>query len=216
MFFRKFLLLPFLLLMLVSLMVTSVFASEIPPAALESAQQNPPPVAVKKKDFDKLLLEPVDGVSLQLYSKISYDAFYHNVPIDDEVELKKRYNITKAQYDKANDVFDDRMRDDKSYVFIDIYGAYFFTDADGQNANYAKDYVQSVLNDGPLYLAPPMTMEEYRLLMTFYGRKIAFEPDRNKREAADRVLSEKGMTFQDLQIVGAWLGRSVRLGVVPR
>ncbi|WP_182418483.1 hypothetical protein [Bartonella sp. HY038] len=194
---------------------TIVVAAPIPDAAIQSAHEVPPPVAKNDADFDKALLDDVDGVSLQLYTRISYNGFYKKMPLDNDDALKAEYNITKAQFDKANEIFSKRMQDDKSFKFINLFGAYFWDQAGagGKNSEFAKDYVQSVLNDGPLYLDPPMTMTEYSDLMRYYGNKIAFEPDMGELAASDRVLKDKGYTFEELQIIGAWLGRATALGM---
>ncbi|MHC5308119.1 hypothetical protein [Bartonella sp. LJL80] len=190
-------------------------ASNIPQTAMQSAAEIPPPLVKKSPTFDRKLLEPVDGVEFIIFAQMAYDAFYRDVNIDDEASLKKVYGFSEAQRDHANVEFGKRMKDDASFTLINLYGAYFFMDAEKDSLSYgkyAKDYVQSVLNDGPLYEDAPMTIQEYAALMNFYGRKMDFAKEMTRAES-DKVMSEKGMTYLDLQIIGAWIGRHSALGM---
>lgn len=197
---------------LVSISAISI-AAPIPEKVLQSAQEFPPPVVKNDARFDRTLLDDVAGVSLQLYTRIVYDELYVKSTVYGEDDLQAEHNITKAQLAQANKVFNKRLqadRDQKNFKFTNLFVAYLWSQpgAGGRQNDYAKDFVQSALNDGPLYLDPPMTMKKFQDLMRYHDNKIVQEPDRHTLAASDRVLKDKGYSFEELQVIGVWLRRA--------
>lgn len=192
----------------------------VPPAAAESqppigsadaAKIDIPPLALKRKNFDQKMLDPVEGVSLRAYCHAAHALFREPKAPKDEVLAK--FGLTSAQFDKANEAFGKRMKDDFTRTMIDLFGAYFYEQADGAYAAYARDTAQSVLGDGPLLKEEPMSEDQFREMQIYYGRKV--ESIGVELEKQDEVLRPYNITFDDFNILGAWFGRRWALNSDP-
>ena len=170
----------------------SAHAQASPPSDL-------PPVALKTPGFKADWLAPVDGVSVQTYAHIVFEMFATDALDNDK--LLASHGLTQARFDKIGEVMVARMREDTSFKFIDIYGAYYIENAPGPFAAYAKDVAQSVLSGGPLRESAPMSEENYRRVQGFYARKAPFARD-TSRAAYDEILADQGMNFIDYQVLG--------------
>lgn len=175
----------------------------------EPAAGNLPPAAIKAAGFDPALLAPVDGISVREYAHIVFDLFAR----DDQGEaaILAEHKVTKAQFDHANEAMISRMKDDTTFKFIELYGAYYIETAPGPFAAYAKDISNSVLNGVALREPEPMKWEAYMKIVGFYARKAPFAKD-TKRASYDEILGDQGMNFIDFQVLGAWFSRRVALG----
>jgi hypothetical protein len=167
-----------------------------------------PKAALTAKGFDRALLEPVDGVDLRTYAHIAFESFAGDDP--DLAKILARHGLVKAQFDRANATFIERMRADVTYTFADLYGAYFIETASGKYAALAADVAHSVLDGGPLREPPPMAFDDYLALVSYYGRLAPKAKDQT-RASYDEILKPKGLNFVDYQIIGAWFGRRLRL-----
>lgn len=162
-----------------------------------------PPTALKAK-LDPSLFAAVDGVSVRQYAHIVFDMFANDTQDADKTLAK--YGLTKARFDKITAVMTDRMRQDKTFKFIDIYGAYYIEDAPGPFSRWAKDVANHVLNGAPLKEKPPYSMEDYMAIQGYYARKAPFAKD-TSRASYDEILSEKGINFIDYSVLGSWYGK---------
>ena len=167
-----------------------------------------PPVALKTPKFNTSLLAPVDGISVRQYAHIVFDMFANDQ--DDPSKVLAKYGLTQERFDKVTAVMTGRMKDDPTWKFIDIYGAYYIEDAPGLFSRLAKDVAQSVLSGGPLRETPPMSWEEYMRFQGYYARKAPFARD-TSRAAYDEILADQGMNFIDFQVLGAWFSRQKAL-----
>ena len=167
-----------------------------------------PPAALKAK-LDAGLFAPVDGISVREFAHIVFDMFARDDFGEDKILAE--HKVTKAQFDHANDVMTKRMSDDKTFKFIDIYGAYYIETAPGPFAALAKDVSNSVLNGVALKESEPMKWQDYMRIQGFYARKAPFAKD-TTRASYDEILGDQGMNFIDFQVLGAWFSRRVALG----
>ncbi len=165
-----------------------------------------PPVALKTPKFNSALLAPVEGFSVRQYAHLVFRMFADDTT--DNARLFASVGLTQDKFNRINEAMIQRMRDDPTRKFIDIYGAYYIETAGGPFAAYAKDVANSVLNDVALREKDPYSWEEYMRLQGYYARKAPFARD-TSRAAYDEILSDQGMTFIDFQVLGAWFGRKL-------
>lgn len=168
-----------------------------------------PPMARKVKGFDLKLLDPVDGVTLKQVGEASYLFTLNSEAPDLDARIEARLHLTKAQLDKAQKVFTDRMTADKTFTITNLFGAYGSEVAEGRYAAYGRDVAQSVLNGTPLAEPEPMSEEKFDLIRGYYSRKEATAG--TKFSDLDKMLAPIGLTFNDYQILSSWYGR--RLGL---
>ena len=190
------------------LLVAPLFLLAPAASRAETTAADIPPAALKAK-LDAGLFAPVDGISVREFAHIVFDLFAR----DDlgEAKILADHKVTKAQFDHANEVMTGRMKDDKTFKFIDIYGAYYIETAPGPFAALAKDVSNSVLNGVPLREPEPMKWEDYMRITGFYARKAPFAKDTSRR-SYDEILGDQGINFIDFQVLGAWFSRRVALG----
>ena len=172
-------------------------------SAQKEAAAEIPPVALRTKGFDTKLLDPVDGITVREYAHIVFEMFAGEADADRVIAAHK---LTKPRFDAITTEMTERFRKDPTFKYAEIYAAYYQETAGGKYEAYAKDYAQSVLNGGPLKEKEPMNWGRYMELQKFYAdRAMAVKP--TTRAASDAVLAEKGLTFIDYQVLGAWFGR---------
>lgn len=175
-------------------------------AATKAGADGMPPTAVKAK-LDPALFASVDGVSVRQYAHIVFDLFANGDQSQaSTVKLLEKHGLTQDRFNKITEVMTERMRNDNTFKFIDIYGAYYIENAPGPFHHLAKDVANHVLNGAPLKEKPPYSWDEYRAIQGFYARKAPFAKD-TTRASYDEILSEKGMNFIDYTVLGSWYGK---------
>lgn len=185
----------------------TIAAPTAPPTPeAKSASADLPPSAIKAK-LDPALFAPVDGVSVRQYAHIVFEMFaFGNQDDASAAKVLAKYNLTQPRFDKITEVMTERMKKDKTFKFIDIYGAYYIENAPGRFQHLAKDVANHVLTGAKLKEKPPFSWEEYRELQGFYARKAPFAKN-TTRAAYDEILAEKGMNFIDYTVLGSWFGK---------
>ena len=177
---------------------------EAPPAVAEEL----PAVVAKLPGFDPAWLAPIEGVGVRRFAHVVFEMFAGEG--QDMPKLLARHGLTEAKVNRISEVIATRMREDKSFKFAEIYGAYYQEAATGQFAKFARDMAHSVLNGVPLAEREPMTWDEFRVVQGYYARKSPFARD-TSLAALDEILAPKKMTFIDFQVLGAWFGRRLAL-----
>lgn len=167
----------------------------------------PPKIATARKGFDLALLAPVGGVDYRTYGHVTYAMFRD--PDGDHAAILAKFGIDKARFDAANQAFGERMKQDKSFAMVEMFGAYFAETADGPYAALGRDVAQSVLDQAPLKEAEPMPEEKFREIQIYYARKATVAGTELAKQ--DEVLRPYHVTFNDFNILGAWFSRRLAL-----
>ena len=184
-----------------------LMAQEPSPQIENPSPTSAPPILKSQPEFDMKMLEPINGVDLRTYSHITYAMFLD--PDGDHEAIFKRFGVEKADFEAASAGFGERMRQDRSFVFVEMFGAYFAENAEGKYAALGRDVAQSVINNAPLKEAEPMPEEKFREIQAYYSRKASVAGTELSKQ--DEVLAPYHITFNDFNILGAWFSRRLKL-----
>ncbi|MBB4479430.1 hypothetical protein [Rhizobium etli] len=196
------------LVMAVSL-PSSVWAqSHSAPAGIENpSPASLPKIAASRTGFDVKMLEPVNGIDYRTYGHITYAMFLD--PDGDHEAIFKKFGTDRAGYEAAGATFSERMKQDRTFAMVEMFGAFFAEEAQGTYAALGRDVAQSVLNQAPLRETEPMPEEKFREIQVYYGRKVSVAGTALAQQ--DEILKPYHITFNDFNIVGAWFSRRLAL-----
>ena len=153
--------------------------------------------------FDKALLAPINGVTLEKYAAVANAAIFHG---DDWAAVTKETGVTEKAFEALTEKWTERMRADPTRLLMSKYGGHLYAASRGRFAASGKALGAAMLagKDAPLTGPEPMPFEKWVEITEFYASRS----DRmGTPEGVTRELAPYGLTFYEWNIVSNWWGR---------
>ncbi|MFC4161738.1 M48 family metalloprotease [Chitinimonas lacunae] len=171
---------------------------EAPPpeqqAASSSHQHGP-----GAKTPDAKLLEPIEGVTLDAFAKISNELTYQQ----NAAAVYRKHGISADKYQRVSAGFTARMAADQSFALSEHYSGRFLAASQGPYARYGTDVAQA-MKGGRLKESPPITLEQYVAISRQLQQQgeLAADP-----KAMAQLLKPYRLSSYDWVLVQNWWGR---------
>ena len=151
--------------------------------------------------FDKSLLAPIDGVTLEKYAAVANAATFHG---DDFAPVAKETGITEKAFEALGEKWTERMRADPTRIVMRNYGGHFFAATRGRFAAMGKNLGAAMIADTPLAGPEPLPFEKWVEISEFYASR---SDKMGTPDAITRELAPYGLTFYEWNLVSNWWGR---------
>jgi hypothetical protein len=150
--------------------------------------------------LDRSLLEPIEGISLERYAAASNLAMYYD---GDFARVTADTGISEEQYERIGELWQQRMRDDRTRLVMKYYGGHYMAAAQGRFAESGRQLGKAMLDDTPLADPEPITLEQWVEITEYYATHAS-----EIQEPADvtRILEPYGLTFYEWNIASNWWG----------
>ena len=151
--------------------------------------------------FDRSLLAPIDGITLEKYAAAANASMFHG---DDFAAVTKETGVTEKAFEALTEKWTARMRADPTRILMKRYGGHLMSAGRGRYAASARDLGQAMLKDAPLLGPEPVPFEKWVEIGEFYASRSA---KMDTPAAVTRELQPYGLTFYEWNIVSNWWAR---------
>lgn len=144
------------------------------------------------------MLEAVRGIDLARYARIANDMVF----LGSDDKALKLHRLSRSDYERISNAWNERMRDDTSFALSARYGMLYYEASQGKYAEWGRDLAAAQKTGEALKKEPPIPAEDWIAL--FKAQTAAGQNGQFDTAAFEKATRAKGLTPYDFHIVSSW------------
>lgn len=155
-------------------------------------------LARKEEEARSMMLQPVEGISLEQWAVLcAWRLYGESMP-----DLLDKKGIKKEAWMKADRVWNERMSQDKEFHLVHAYAIYFYGAGIGRYREAGRDLSQAMANNTKLMGTPPVPEKQWIEITKAIQKGTA------TGEQPDSIIKAKKLNPYDWYVISNWWARA--------